>query len=136
MSDSLPKPTSVKVGQWWLVPEHPLPHCVLSVDDGHAFLDTGPIDPGGSYSTTLPIDFVLVASEYLGTNANPPPSAWMVERLVEHGHYAQSGEPLGDLRRVTANERVRELLQGAEPTNYFDRAVLSLYRILRDLGKW
>jgi UDP-N-acetylmuramoyl-tripeptide--D-alanyl-D-alanine ligase len=80
-------------------------------------------------------DALDASQEMLGSAATRFAALPGRTRIVQ-GRDAQSGEPLGEARRATANERVRELLQGAEPTNYFDRAVLSLYRILRDLGKW
>lgn len=137
MSDGLPKPSSIEVGQWWLVPEHQAPHRVESIECGYAHMTTtAAVGPVLFDSTLWPIDSMSLYSEYLGSGEHPEPTAWMIGRLIEHGHYAQSGAPLGAPRRATAKERARELLQGAEPTNYFDRAVVSLYRILRDLGKW
>lgn len=130
MSDGLPKPTSVEVGQWWVVPRGVGPFRVEAISEvwGTAIHSDG----HGESSR----EWLMEHGTYLGAGENPAPSEWMVERLIEHGHYAQSGEPLGEPRRTTAADRVRELLQGDEPTNYFDRAVVSLYRILRDLGKW
>jgi hypothetical protein len=86
--------------------------------------------------------WLIENGEYLGSGEHPEPSEWMIETLAEHLYNVVvagiSDEPLANNERGEVRRDVQKILDGS-PTiaGVTERAaVLSLYRILRSLGKW
>ena len=138
MSDSLPKPTSVEVGQWWRESDEPdeKPVRIIALEGASPYNKAGPwaIYTNGA----VPQQSLLCSGEYLGSGENPEPSEWMIETLLAH---AKDVAPCGMINYDARD--VRHILSGGTTSSYdpregaaMNRSVLSLYRILRSLEKW
>jgi hypothetical protein len=121
------KPDRVEVGQWWRGPEIGIMRLEHNAGAGYDWLL-------GSCS----------GAEYLGSGPNPEPSEWMIETLAEHlmtcGGSSKSAEPMlfDDVRLhvMAVLNGITSPFVGMESERDATRNVLSLYRILRSLGKW
>lgn len=113
------KPDRVEVGQWWLFGTRDLFRLAHTLDIG------------------------LLTDEnakYLGSGEHPEPSEWMIETLAEHVNAIvdRAAEPTGHARTLArhivggGHTRWNDIREGV----LLERAVLSLYSILRKLGKW
>ena len=101
------------------------------------------IHAGGHGETSLA--WLLEHGEFLGWKDNPAPSPWMVETLAEHAwslYQAGTMDPrewkdATNEERETRRSYARMIVHGGSGRTRFEHcAVKSLYRILRDLGKW
>lgn len=133
------KPTSVEDGQWWATSGTGAPFRVESVSHERGVA----IHSGGHGETSLA--WLLEQGEYLGRRDNPAPSPWMVETLAEHAwslYRADKGDPrewkdATNEERKTRRDYARMIVFGGGGCARLEwYAVRSLYRILRDLGKW
>jgi hypothetical protein len=77
-------------------------------------------------------------TRYLGSADHPEPSEWMIETLLAH---AKEVAPKAADRY--GGDTVRHIINGGTTMSMdprqgdaMNRSVLSLYRILRSLGKW
>jgi hypothetical protein len=121
------KPDRVEVGQWWRGPEIGIMRLEHNAGAGYDWLL-------GSCS----------GAEYLGSGPNPEPSEWMIETLAEHAYdigRARLPPTWGDYpdeKQTNWRYCVRRTLSGeCDVLNeQLTDAVLSLYSILRSLGKW
>ena len=124
----LPKPERVEVGQWW----HSQSQGLMRVPTGCAPAFQWFLDPTSS-------------AVYLGSGEHPEPSEWMIETLAAHAYETRAGgyrgwEHASDTTVTSLGDAAKSLLQ--DPANAVGLrneqrgAVLHMYRILRDLGKW
>jgi hypothetical protein len=133
MSPAMKKPERVEVGQWWVTrfggqaPDRVTPDAIAALC---AF-----------QSEML---HWIDARDYLGSGDHPEPSEWMIETLAEHlmtcGGSSKSAEPMlfDDVRLhvMAVLNGITSPFVGMESERDATRNVLSLYRILRSLGKW
>lgn len=133
------KPTSVEDGQWWATSGMGAPFRVESVSHERGVA----IHSGGHGETS--VARLLEQGEYLGRSDNPAPSPWMVDTLAEHAwslYQADTMDPrewkdATNEERETRRSYARMIVHGGSGRTRFEHyAVKSLYRILRDLGKW
>lgn len=121
------KPDRVEAGQWWTIAGD-APWRIDGTGDGWEWL----IDPAHPGYTGLHV--------YIGSGENPEPSEWMIETLAEHVNAIvdRAAEPTGHARTLArhivggGHTRWIDIREGA----LLERSVLSLYSILRSLGKW
>jgi hypothetical protein len=127
------KPERVEVGQWWVTrfggqaPDRVTPDAIAALC---AF-----------QSEML---HWIDARDYLGSGPNPEPSEWMIETLAEHAYdigRARLPPTWGDYpdeKQTNWRYCVRRTLSGECDilNEQLTDAVLSLYSILRSLGKW
>lgn len=138
------KPERVEVGQWWLI--HGMPHRIDAVDQDSDKFTTmhGPVTHGSDgvcvNAHAMWTSVVMDVYEYLGSGEHPEPSEWMIETLAEHVNAIvdRAAEPTGHARTLArhivggGHTRWNDIREGV----LLERAVLSLYSILRKLGKW
>lgn len=138
------KPDRVEAGQWWRLLYSAMKDPVrIESTDIYGTMPVGVFDGGWSSASLIMRD-----GEYLGSGEHPEPSEWMIETLAEHAYAStvQCGDPdlnpswtaLHDVQReYYRNGAVCSLTEAASfMTGGFKRSVLSLYSILRSLGKW
>lgn len=122
------KPDRVEAGQWWVTSPGSDPYC-FTQDDVSASGEVW-------WRWVLGDDDAI----YLGSCENPEPSEWMIETLAEHVNAIvdRAAEPTGHARTLArhivggGHTRWNDIREGV----LLERAVLSLYSILRKLGKW
>jgi hypothetical protein len=130
------KPKKVEIRQWWMTPYLFAPIRVEAVD----------AQPTTSrYSARLTSEECAILlrrddCKYLGCGENPEPSEEMLNMLAEHAAEID-GIPLAGCPPEMRQERrgaARYAVTGGTNTTlpYLTRAMLSLYKILRKLGKW
>lgn len=136
------KPERVEVGQWW-----------GSSNDAACFRVEGIANKLGEdwalhgddkFATPCSQLLTLSTCEYLGSGEHPEPSEWMIEVLAEHAYdigrarlpptWAEYPED----KRPNWRYCARRTLTGESDilNEQLTDAMLSLYRILRSLGKW
>lgn len=125
------KPERVEAGQWWTIGDD-APWRIEGTGTGLEWL----IDPTHPGYTGYHI--------YLGSGDHPEPSAWMIETLAEHAYDigrarlppTWAGYP--EDKRSNWRYCARRTLSGESDilNEQLTDAMLSLYRILRSLGKW
>lgn len=132
------KPERVEAGQWWGMPKA---KALFRVDRVRHYLDEEwavhvADESVSSCARMLSMD----GYEYLGSGDHPEPSEWMIETLAEHfwtTKWVNRAWSSADIEeRCGTMARVAMLLDQDDPVSHADRAVLSLYSILRSLGKW
>ena len=130
------KPESVEAGQWWMV--NPMIGPVrIELISGRSMTA---IHSGGHGETSLAL--LCADGTYLGNGEHPEPSEWMIETLVKHANEVippKASAAAPDYDAAT----IRHMLNGGTTMSMspregaaMNRSVLSVYRILRDLGKW
>lgn len=136
------KPERIEAGQWWLWPDWSTPIRIEEVDERGSHPRA--IHSGGHGDTAF--GYLTLYGTYLGNGENPEPSEWMVETCARHvadavmlrDYESMSGDDKTWMRLSViagiAVGRVQE--HEAAGVQQFQRALLSLYLILRSLGKW
>lgn len=123
------KPERVEVGQWW-----------RSRFGGQAPERVTPDTVAALRALQSELAHWIDAREYLGSGAHPEPSEWMIETLAEHRWTTKwinrTWSSADADERDTTIGLVTSLLNHGTALYCEDRAVISLYRILRSLGKW
>lgn len=121
------KPKRVEAGQWY-----------VKRDSGVPFRVTRETPDWNQRA------WLTDAFDYLGSGDHPEPSEWMIETLAEHlmacGGSSKEAEPLlfDDVRLhvMAVLNGIESPFANMESEPEATRNVLSLYRILRSLGKW
>lgn len=127
MSAKMKKPDRVEVGQWYVKRDGGVPFRVT-----HA-------TPDWNQRAWLTDTF-----DYLGSGDHPEPSEWMIEELAEHAYdIGRARLPptwcdYPDEKRANWRYCARRTLAGECDilNEQLTDAMLSIYRILRSLGKW
>jgi hypothetical protein len=133
------KPDRVEVGQWW-----------GSSNDADCFRVEGianklgedwALHGDGKFATPCSQLLKLSTYEHLGSGDHPEPSEWMIETLAEHAWNSRGDdiewEELGLEFKNRIRLSVRALVSGDSGDPFeWNATVLSLYSILRSLGKW
>jgi len=146
VSDGLPKPTSVEVGQWWRESDEPdeKPVRIIALEGASPYNKAGPwaIYTDGA----VPQESLLCSGTYLGSGDHPEPSEWMIEQLARVGSRNRRGINEGaalserdpqyqdDLRSM-ARSAIEGAFSLAGPS-ITELVMLETYSILRSLGKW
>lgn len=133
---SFPKPERVEVGQWWYSDVWAGgPRRILARFDETWWETATPPDSEPVCAAALLHSNRIV---YLGNNDHPAPSEWMIETLLAH---AKEVAPKAADDHDSAT--IRHILNGGSTMSMdtregasMNRSVLSLYKILRSLGKW
>jgi hypothetical protein len=127
------KPERVEVGQWWVTrfggqaPDRVTPDAIAALC---AFQSE--------------MSHWIDARDYLGSGDHPEPSEWMIETLAEHAYdigrvrLPPTWGDYPDEKQTNWRYCVRRTLSGECDilNEQLTDAVLSLYSILRSLGKW
>jgi hypothetical protein len=127
------KPDCVEVGQWWVTrfggqaPDRVTPDAIAALC---AFQSE--------------MSHWIDARDYLGSGDHPEPSEWMIETLAEHAYdigrvwLPPTWGDYPDEKQTNWRYCVRRTLSGECDilNEQLTDAVLSLYSILRSLGKW
>jgi hypothetical protein len=134
------KPERVEVGQWWAWCNQRGPKRIETIRMYSGRLEA---EYGNGHGSVV-CQWLIENGEYLGSGDHPEPSEWMIETLAEHlmtcGGSSKSAEPMlfDDVRLhvMAVLNGITSPFVGMESERDATRNVLSLYRILRSLGKW
>ena len=128
------KPDRVEVGQWWTEDDDGSPVLITAIEEPSTCNNAG---EWARYADgAVPCGSLLYSGTYLGSGEHPEPSEWMIETLAAHYWVVRHGDCPSGMKEQTLRAMRMAVMSGNEPMTTPDAAVMSLYNILRSLGKW